>query len=104
MPLVSALGRQRQVDLPELEASQFYKVSLRTGPKDAEKPYLEKNQRLKKNIIFLSYPAYVVAPPPLFSCAGDQNPGFQVLLDTHSATEYTSRPLHYFPMLKHIRP
>ena len=31
MPLIPALGRQRQVDLSELEASLVYKASSRTA-------------------------------------------------------------------------
>ena len=41
MPLIPALGRQRQVDLYEFEASLIYRVSSRTGAKATEKPCLK---------------------------------------------------------------
>jgi hypothetical protein len=52
MPLVLALGKQRQVDLFEFEASLFYRVSYRTtratqkNPAPASK---QKNKQTKQN-------------------------------------------------------
>ena len=37
-PLIPALGRQRQMDLCEFEASLVYRASSRTGSKATEKP------------------------------------------------------------------
>ena len=48
MPFVPSLGRQRQADLCEFEASLVYKASSRTGPKAIEKPRLEKNKTSKQ--------------------------------------------------------
>ena len=43
MPLILALGRQRQADLCEFKANLIYKVSSRTaGTVDQKKSYLEK--------------------------------------------------------------
>ena len=41
-PLIATLGRQRQEDLCELEASLIYRASSRIGSKDTEKPCLKK--------------------------------------------------------------
>ena len=53
-----ALGRQRQADLCEFEASLVYRMSSRTGTKATEKPFLGKKKRTEesyweKNPIFL---------------------------------------------------
>ena len=48
MPLIPALGRQRQVYLCEFEASLVYRASFRTGTKAAEKPCLEKQTNKNK--------------------------------------------------------
>lgn len=53
------------MDLPEMEASQFYNVSLRTGPKAAEKPYLEKNPKIKKEYYISVLPSLCRRPSPL---------------------------------------
>ena len=42
MPLIPALGKQRQVDICEFKASLSYRVSSRTSQGYTEKPYLEK--------------------------------------------------------------
>ena len=42
------LGRQRQMDLYEFEASLVYRVNSRTGSKATEKPYLGRKKE-KKN-------------------------------------------------------
>ena len=49
MPLIPALGRQRQVDLCESEASLVYRASSRTGSKTTEKPCLEKPKPKKQS-------------------------------------------------------
>ena len=49
MPLIPALGRERQVDLCEFEASLVYRTSSSTVSKATEKPYLEKQTNKKKN-------------------------------------------------------
>ena len=41
MPLIPALGRQRQADVCEFKASLVYRVSFRTGSKATEKTCLE---------------------------------------------------------------
>ena len=46
-PLIPALGRQRQVDLFEFEASLVYRASARTGSKAIEKLCLKKQNRTK---------------------------------------------------------
>ncbi|CAO2577223.1 hypothetical protein LEMLEM_LOCUS19 [Lemmus lemmus] len=45
MPLIPALGRQRQADLCEFKASLVYRASSRTGTKATEKPCLKKQKR-----------------------------------------------------------
>ena len=47
-PLILTLGRQRQVDLCECEASLVYRESSRTGSKATEKPCLKKTNKQKK--------------------------------------------------------
>jgi hypothetical protein len=47
MPLIPALGRQRQADF-ELEASLVYKVSSRTARAIQRNP-VSKSQKMKKN-------------------------------------------------------
>ena len=47
MPLIPALGRQRQVDLCEFEASLIYR-SFQDSQDYTEKPYLEKQQQTNK--------------------------------------------------------
>jgi hypothetical protein len=42
MPLIPALGRQRQVDLDEFEASLVYRMSSRTARATQRKPCLKK--------------------------------------------------------------
>ena len=54
MPLIPALGRQKQADLCEFEARLVYKGSSRTGSKAAEKPCVEKPKE-KKSISFTFY-------------------------------------------------
>ena len=44
MPLIPALGRQKQADLYEYEASLVYKASSKTGYKATEKPFVEKQK------------------------------------------------------------
>ena len=41
MPVISALGRPKQVDLCEFKASLVYRASSRTSSKATEKPCLE---------------------------------------------------------------
>ena len=45
MPLIPALGRQRQGDLCEFEANLVYKVNSRTDKGYTEKPYLKKGRK-----------------------------------------------------------
>ena len=49
MPLIPALGRQRQVDLCEFEDSMVYQSELhyRTGSKATEKPCLKSQKTLR---------------------------------------------------------
>ena len=56
MPLIPALGRQRQEDLCEFEASLVYTVSSRTGSIATEKPYLEKPKKEKKELFYILKP------------------------------------------------
>ena len=49
MPLIPALGREKQVDLCEFEASLVYRTSSRTGSKATEKPCLEKQEKKLAN-------------------------------------------------------
>ena len=44
MPLILALGRQRQADLYEFEASMVYRVSSRTGSKATQRNPVSKKQ------------------------------------------------------------
>jgi hypothetical protein len=48
MPLIPALGRQRQVDLCELEASLVYRVSSRTASAIQRNPVMKKQNKTKK--------------------------------------------------------
>ena len=45
MPLAPALGRHRQGDLCEFDASLIYRASYRTGSKATEKPCLRKQNK-----------------------------------------------------------
>ena len=49
MPLISALRRQRQVDLCEFVASLVYRASSSTGSKAAEKPCLKNKTKQNKD-------------------------------------------------------
>ena len=68
MPLIPALGRQRQVDLCEFEASLDYRVSSRAGSTATEKPCLEKQTKktgmLVSNQGQLAYLTYPSGPDP----------------------------------------
>ena len=45
MPLISALGKQKQADFCEIKASLVYRVSFRTGSKATQRnPVLKKIQ------------------------------------------------------------
>ena len=46
--LIPALGRQRQVDFCEFEASLVYKVSFMIGFKDVQRNPVLKNQKTNK--------------------------------------------------------
>ena len=54
MPLISALGRQRQVDLWEFEASLIYRMGSRTGSKATEKPCFKKSKQKRKKGVRVS--------------------------------------------------
>ena len=41
---------QRQVDLCESEANLVYRASSRRGPQAAEKPFLKKKEKKKRNV------------------------------------------------------
>ena len=66
MPLIPTLGRQRQVDLCEFEASLVYIVSSRTGSKATEKPCLEKPKpkpkpkKKKEGTLFILEAVYII--------------------------------------------
>ena len=45
MPLIPALGRQRQEDLCEFEVSQVYRASYRTARTTQRNPVLEKQNK-----------------------------------------------------------
>ena len=53
MPLIPALGRQRQVGICEFKVSLVYRVSSRTGSKATEKPCLEKPKPKPKINMFI---------------------------------------------------
>ena len=48
MPLIPALGRQRQVELCEFEASLVYRVSSRIARATQRNPVLRKKKKEKK--------------------------------------------------------
>ena len=48
MPLIPALGRQRQVDLCEFKASLVYRASSRTARAVTQRNPVSKNKRKKK--------------------------------------------------------
>ena len=48
MPLISALGRQRQMDFCEFEASLVYKVSARTA-RATQRETLTLNEKINNN-------------------------------------------------------
>ena len=50
MPLIPALGRQRQADPCEFQVNLIYRASSRTGSKAAEKTCLETNKQANKRI------------------------------------------------------
>ena len=49
MPLIPALGRQRQVDLCEFEARLVYRVNSKIGSKATQRNPLSKNKTKPKN-------------------------------------------------------
>lgn len=49
MPLIPALGRQRQVDLYEFEVSLVYKVSYSSARAATWRNFVSKNNREKQN-------------------------------------------------------
>jgi hypothetical protein len=51
MPLISALGRQRQADISEFEASLVYRVSSRTAKATQRKPCLEKQTNKRTHVL-----------------------------------------------------
>ena len=53
MPIISALRRQRQVDICEFEASLVYRVSSRTGSIATEKPCPEKPEKKSFACIYI---------------------------------------------------
>ena len=48
MPLIPALGKQRQADLHEFKVSLVYRVSSRTENKATQRNHVLKNQKEKK--------------------------------------------------------
>ena len=48
MPLISALGRQRQADLCEFEASLVYKVSSRTASAVTQRNPVSEHEKKRK--------------------------------------------------------
>ena len=51
-PLIPALGKQRQSDLCEFEASLVYRASFRTGTKATQRNPVLKKQTNKQNNMF----------------------------------------------------
>jgi hypothetical protein len=49
MPLIPALGRQRQEDLCEFEANLIYRASSRTARATQRKTHLEKTKNQNQN-------------------------------------------------------
>ena len=50
MPLIPALGRQRQAELCEFKASLVYRASSRTGSKATQRNPISKNPKEKSQI------------------------------------------------------
>ena len=55
MPLIPVLGRQKQGDLCEFEASLVFMVSFRTARTTLERPCLETNKQTNKDLPILFY-------------------------------------------------
>jgi hypothetical protein len=65
MPLIPVLGRQRQVNLSELEVSLIFRVEFKDSQGYTEKPCLENPFFLKKGFLQRQFPPSSFPPSSL---------------------------------------